>query len=160
MDHYRFLMWILKYKAKVLSHQLGLPAQRRPGATRDTCGPITTLPGVSCSFFSLSFPSLLLLLLVARDTLVIPSSRAFLQVAFSHGASSICRGDPLRALSPVARALLSTFPLSMLPHCSPCLHLSGSPVGLFNSILAAVFIKDMTLNRTIQLYPKQSPGIV
>lgn len=82
-----------------------------------------------------------------------------------------CKWPSLLVLPASGRVILSMpyllskstafhLPLSTLPHCSPCLLLSSSPVGLFNSILAAVFIKDMTLNRTIQLYPKQFPGMV
>lgn len=48
------------------------PSQRCPGASRGSCGPISTLRGVSCSFFWLFFLSLLLLLLLAKNALVLP----------------------------------------------------------------------------------------
>lgn len=140
-------------------HQQGLP-QRCPGDSRGACVPLSTLPGVSCSFFWLSFLSPLLLSSLGKDTLVLPSSRASLQVSFTLGGPNIWHGVPLHALSPAARASLLTLPQCAPSHGSPHPHLSTSPAGLFNSILETVFIKDMTLNRTIHPCPKQSPGMV
>lgn len=149
-----------KGHSSALCHLQGLPSHRHPGASRGACRPISMVPGVSCSFLWPSFLSLLLLFLLAKDALVLLSSRASLQVSFTPCAPSTWCGIPLHALSPTARASLSTSPQCMPVHSSPHLHLSSSLVGLFNSILEAVFIKDMTLNRTIQFYPKQSPGML